>query len=156
MLAKFVCEAEKLPYLLEFCMHSCAALPLVWKQKETQLAPSCFGDFDESSSEDEENTLVDHVNERDDVACVIRRSPPSVVAHIYPVHLLETGKTYPSFWDMLRFSWTSDRVSKWHRQIFTNPEYPDRPFDSVKNMLCLVPGVHRMWNNGNFALKPVG
>jgi len=55
----------------------------------------------------------------------------------------------PEFWKLLFLFWDEDRVMKWKRTIFSNPENPSF------NLISLSPNAHDMWNRGHFALKPL-
>ncbi|GLA50869.1 hypothetical protein AnigIFM63604_007188 [Aspergillus niger] len=170
----FVTESEKSPYLLEFSMHACAALGLTWRQKEprTRLPRngSSASDIEEkssgaSSSTSRNKSIVQKALQRDDFACVIRKTAPAQVTHIYPHCLIVAGRTkkrtntvrtYPPFWDMLKYFWGPTRVTAWRSQIFTDHNQPETPYDNLKNLMCLGDDLHRLWNDGCFALRPIG
>ncbi|GKZ50246.1 hypothetical protein AbraIFM66951_003241 [Aspergillus brasiliensis] len=162
----FVTETEKSSYLLEFCMHACSALGLAWRQKEPRSrkdnSSTSMFDVEEdsgSSSEASRNkTIFEKALERDR-NCIIRRSSPVKITHIYPPHFITVGrarkssaaKTYPPFWDMLKFFWEPERLAAWQSQMTTN-----LPYDSLQNLMCLNADLQQMWNEGHFALRPVG
>jgi hypothetical protein len=61
----------------------------------------------------------------------------------------------PEFWKLLFLFWDKDRVMKWKRTIFSNPENPNVGVEGCFNLISLSPDAHAMWNRGNFALKPL-
>lgn len=160
-LETFVNEAAKSTYFIEFVMHACAALPLVWKQKAPQPPKSSSsGTCSDDSKNNRKNTLIDRVRYRHDDSCAIDGTTPVEVVHIYPHYLLGGRKTnlsrsYPPFWDMLSFFWAPDRIEMWHRQIFRDRSDPTKQFDSIRNMMCMSPTAHELWNRGAFVLKPI-
>ena len=160
-LETFVDEAAKSTYFIEFVMHACAAMPLVWKQKAPQPPKSSSsGTCSDDSKNNRKETFIDRVRERHDDSCVIDGTTPVEVVHIYPHYLLGGRKTnfarsYPPFWDMLSFFWAPERIEMWHRQVFRDRSDPTKQFDSIRNMMCMSPTAHELWNRGSFVLKPV-
>ena len=82
------------------------------------------------------------------------------VAHIYPHSMLSsegvyTGRVGLTFWDQLRMFWSDDRVYAWWKAIFENPYNSGVGVDACYNLICLNPHVHRCWNKGYFAFKPI-
>ena len=61
----------------------------------------------------------------------------------------------PQFWKLLYLFWNEDQVNEWRRKIFPNPENPNTAVDEPFNLICLAPDAHDMWNDGEFALKPL-
>jgi len=68
---------------------------------------------------------------------------------------LKSFDMIPKFWRLLRIFWDKDRVEKWKRTIFPNPQNPDVGVESCFNLISLTPTAHDMWNKGLFALKPL-
>ncbi|KAE8319790.1 hypothetical protein BDV41DRAFT_169821 [Aspergillus transmontanensis] len=162
LLEKLVVEAEKSPYLVKFCQHACTAIPLTWKQKEPRFRQSNQSASSTSSGTNNRNeTLKKKAKKRDNESCVIRKQSAGVqVAHIYPWCLLSgnqtnVGLSYPPFWEMLKYFWSPARISLWHSKIFTNPERPGTPYDSISNLICLSSDLHQAWTDGRFALRPL-
>lgn len=48
-----------------------------------------------------------------------------------------------------------EEVDRWHRQIFRNPDQPDRGVETCENLICLTPQLHRYWSTGKCAFRPV-
>lgn len=122
MLEKIVEEAEKSLHFLEFCMHACVSLPLIWQQKEPKFQDEdedWNGDLSSSSrSSGRKKRLTDLVADCDEYRCVARGTSPYDDAHIYPHFLLanrhsNVTKTLPPFWEMFKYFWTSDRIKSW-------------------------------------------
>ncbi|KAE8374597.1 hypothetical protein BDV26DRAFT_284128 [Aspergillus bertholletiae] len=161
MLEKFVIEAEKSPYLMKFCEHACTAIPLVWKQKEPIPRQGSQSTSSKSSGANRKEALADKARERDGKRCVIRKLIEAVqVAHIYPWCLISerrtnVNRTFPPFWEMLRYFWSPEKIDVWHQHIFTNPDRPSTSYDSISNMICLSADLHQSWTNGRFALRPL-
>ncbi|GLA50868.1 hypothetical protein AnigIFM63604_007187 [Aspergillus niger] len=160
-LTTLVTESEKSSYLLEFCMHACSVLGLTWRQKEPKIRKDTLSismfDVEQaseaSSGDSREKTSTEKALERDK-DCIIRKSCPGEVTHIYPHHLITAGRprmAYPPFWDTLKFFWGPERLAAWRSQIFAN-----LPYDSMQNLVCLNADLQHMWNDGRFALRPVG
>jgi hypothetical protein len=61
----------------------------------------------------------------------------------------------PEFWDLLYLFWDEDRVTKWRRKIFQDPENPSVGVEDCFNLISLSPDAHSMWTEGLFALKPL-
>jgi hypothetical protein len=61
----------------------------------------------------------------------------------------------PEFWESLALFWDEDRINKWYKTIFTDPENPDIGVERCFNLISLSPDAHDMWNNGMLALKPL-
>jgi hypothetical protein len=51
--------------------------------------------------------------------------------------------------------WNKDRIERWKKEIFRNPQNPETGVESCFNLICLNPTAHDMWNLGVFALKPL-
>ncbi|KAE8371979.1 hypothetical protein BDV26DRAFT_298290 [Aspergillus bertholletiae] len=162
MLEKFICECEKSTFLLDFCMHACAAIPLLWAQKPPR-PPSSESSSATTSSPTPANRRQKIINlalERDGKSCLFRKTQFVDVAHIYPHYLLADRRTnfsttLPPFWGMLEYFWPPEKVKRWHDKIFTNPTDPSRQVDSVFNTMCISPDIHRMWSTGICAFRPL-
>jgi hypothetical protein len=86
------------------------------------------------------------------------------VADIFPYNMLNTPPPHkerkvsdliPNLWKLLYLFWDRDQVDKWRYKIFSNSENPNTGVDEAFNLICLTPDAHDMWNNGQFALKPL-
>ena len=81
-------------------------------------------------------------------------------AHIFPFSLLK-GKTQRlhsqkiDFWALLGMFWDKERVRQWRETVFRDANKPETPTDGCDNLICLSPTMHRWWNDGRFALKPI-
>ncbi|KAK1149752.1 hypothetical protein N8T08_005306 [Aspergillus melleus] len=64
-------------------------------------------------------------------------------------------KTYPPFWDMLEYFWSSTRIKAWKDKIFVDPNQPRKQVDSVENQLCMSKDLHYLWTEGRFVLRPL-
>ncbi|KAE8339790.1 hypothetical protein BDV24DRAFT_72740 [Aspergillus arachidicola] len=161
LLENLVVEAEKSPYLVEFCQHACTAIPLTWKQKEPVNRQSSQSSSRTGGTNNRNKTLSRKAKDRDNDSCVIRKDKVGLqIAHIYPWCLLSGNETnvsrsYPPFWRMLRYFWSPARISLWHSEIFTNPKRPGTPYDSISNLICLSSDLHQAWTDGRFSLRPL-
>ncbi|KIX05490.1 uncharacterized protein Z518_06362 [Rhinocladiella mackenziei CBS 650.93] len=107
---------------------------------------------------------VNNCKERDDHRCVLTRRPDPQAAHIFPYCMLnprptadrnKTSNGIPDFWQSLRLFWNRDRIDKWKRTIFQDPQNPYTGVDRCFNLISLSADAHNMWNKGMFALKPL-
>jgi len=73
--------------------------------------------------------------------------------HADPSH--PSHRAQSSFWRLLTGFWAEDRVAKWRKKIFPNPDHPDTGVDVCFNLISLSPSAHWYWNKGHFALKPL-
>lgn len=160
-LETFVNEAAKSTCFIEFVMHACAAMPLVWKQKAPQPPmSSSSGTCSDDSKNNRKKPFSDRVRERHDDSCVINGTTPVEVVHIYPHYLLGGAQNklrakLPSVLGHVVFFWPPERIEIWHRQIFRDRSDPTKQFDSIRNMMCMSPTAHELWNRGSFVLKPI-
>ena len=60
------------------------------------------------------------------------------------------------FWEALAIFWTKDHIEKWKKAIFPDAVNPEEAIDSCENLISLNAYAHIIWNDGSFALKPVG
>jgi len=100
--------------------------------------------------------------ERDGKACAITRISQHQVAHIYRHGLINLpniqtvfDRCIPSIWKLLHVFWDEDKVMRWRRSIFRDPNDPEKPCDGCYNMICLRDDIHSMWEKGIFALRPI-
>ncbi|WEW58165.1 hypothetical protein PRK78_003633 [Emydomyces testavorans] len=93
---------------------------------------------------------------RDKNRCVITGADdPVEVAHIFPFAM--RGLQSPDIvndtynpWSVLRMFWTQERVDTWYNAI-TGP----LATESVQNLMCFAPHVHKYHARAYFALEPV-
>lgn len=98
MLERFVEETAKSTYMLEFCMHACSAIPLVWRQKAPEPPNS---DSSNAPSNDFSNRrkkpLIDRARERDDGLCIIIDSGLcKLLRLIHTTYSRDTNPIHPS------------------------------------------------------------
>ncbi|KKZ61436.1 hypothetical protein EMCG_03949 [[Emmonsia] crescens] len=97
---------------------------------------------------------ADLCRERDCKQCVITQADsPVEVTHIFPFAMRylqshEARKAWYNPWKVLRLFWSDERVDRWLQTIEPTTE-------TMKNLLCLTPSVHKYHANAYFALKPV-
>ncbi|OCK95594.1 uncharacterized protein K441DRAFT_555677 [Cenococcum geophilum 1.58] len=109
------------------------------------------------------DSAKDRCIERDNGECVLTKANEPQATHIFPYSMLnKTANTsharytaQSSFWSLLKVFWDKDRVDKWRKKIFPDPQHPDTGVDSCFNLICLTATAHGYWNNGHFALKPL-
>lgn len=93
---------------------------------------------------------------RDKSRCVITRADdPVEVAHIFPFFMrgLQSADIFNDAynpWGVLRMFWTQERVDSWYNAI-TGP----LATESVQNLMCFAPSVHKYHERAYFALEPV-
>jgi HNH endonuclease len=91
----------------------------------------------------------------------LTNAPLPQVAHIFPYTILNKvrnpspKKPTPEFWGLLGVFWNRDRIERWKKEIFRNPQNPETGVESCFNLICLTSTAHEMWNRGVFALKPL-
>ncbi|KIX00157.1 uncharacterized protein Z518_10294 [Rhinocladiella mackenziei CBS 650.93] len=107
---------------------------------------------------------VNKCKKRDDHQCVLTRRPGPQAAHIFPYCMLNprpkadrnnTSNGIPEFWESIRVFWDEDRIDKWKRTIFQDPQSPYTGVDRCFNLISLSADTHDVWNRGMFALKPL-
>src|SRR5436190_17281338 len=54
-------------------------------------------------------------------------------------------KCTPDFWRLLKHFWDADRIAKWKREIFPDPQDPKTGVDGCFNLVCLSPDAHSLW-----------
>jgi HNH endonuclease len=72
-----------------------------------------------------------------------------------PVSRYHASNAIPELWESLALFWDEDRIKKWYKTTFTDPENPDIGVERCFNLISLSPDAHDMWNQGMFALKPL-
>ncbi|OJD11661.1 hypothetical protein ACJ73_09497 [Blastomyces percursus] len=93
---------------------------------------------------------------RDENRCVITGADdPADVAHIFPFSMRELQSPVLvndvfNPWSVLRMFWTKERVDAWYDAI-TSP----LATESVRNLMCFAPSVHKYHERAYFALEPV-
>ncbi|PGH03521.1 hypothetical protein AJ79_07356 [Helicocarpus griseus UAMH5409] len=92
---------------------------------------------------------------RDNKLCIVTRSgPPTEVAHIFPFAMRHlqgpaaiTERQNP--WVVLKMFWSEERVDRWFNAI-------DGPgTETVENLFCLAPSVHKYHERAYFAFRPI-
>lgn len=75
-------------------------------------------------------------------------------AHIYTFSLRKNSKSgqdgYNSFWGMLRYFWSSERVRRWE-EVILGPQNTE----TCENLTYLSPSLHTYWSLAHFALQPI-
>jgi hypothetical protein len=97
--------------------------------------------------------------QRDNFRCVITSDPINDVAHIYPFSLLKNKEegifgVRHSFWDYLENFWPVEKIAAWEAELFPTG-ICEMGIERVYNLITLSSTVHRAWNRGAFALKPI-
>jgi hypothetical protein len=93
---------------------------------------------------------------RDKNRCIITGADdPVKVAHIFPFSMrglqsLDIVNDTYNPWSVLRMFWTQERVDTWYNAI-TGP----LATESVQNLMCFAPHVHKYHERAYFALEPV-
>jgi hypothetical protein len=59
--------------------------------------------------------------------------------------------TTPSYWYTLKTFWGEERTDKWHNAVFSTPSKTE----IVENVILLNSNLHKLWGNGEMALKPI-
>jgi hypothetical protein len=80
------------------------------------------------------------------------------VAHIYPFCLLSKeedtfGKRHV-FWQILSNFWPEEKITAWEAIIFPDGS-EERGLETPRNLITFGAHVHKLWNKGDFALKPI-
>ncbi|KDB21405.1 hypothetical protein H109_06653 [Trichophyton interdigitale MR816] len=99
---------------------------------------------------------VDLCRARDENRCVITGADdPVECAHIFPFSM--RGLQAPDIvqdpfnpWSVLRMFWSNERVDAWYNAV-TGP----LGTETVRNLMCLAPSVHKYHERSFFALEPV-
>lgn len=151
--------------------YSCRHLPLLWLQKPAKTEDTSASSSNSTSSVDSDGHITKKrkgreskpialASERESNLCFLKRSHPKDVAHIYSNHLIHPQPQYAQrahqFWDLLAIFWGPERLTKWRAQIYSDPSDPQKAADTVTNMICMSPDIHRMWGDALFALRPLG
>ena len=171
-LERLVAQAQAAPDICILLFENCYALPRLWMQRNsndkdstsTTTASSASSNRSSShesrgvarSKSEEEKAVV-----RDRETCVITKTPPIQICHIYPRSLLSENRTgvlqaaVPPFWSLLRLFFDKDKIDQWHSEIFRNPNQPDKGVETCENLMCLTPQLHTYWGMGKCAFRPV-
>ncbi|KAF3893061.1 HNHc domain-containing protein [Trichophyton interdigitale] len=88
---------------------------------------------------------------RDGDRCIITKHAYPDVAHIYPYSMGGVAHESPNstFWTLLRSYWSNERVENWRAAVFP------RGTETLCNLLCLSPNMHRWHSKGLLGLQPV-
>ncbi|KAL2825484.1 hypothetical protein BDW59DRAFT_146282 [Aspergillus cavernicola] len=152
------------PLLVPFAIQSCFVVPRVWAQKPPrfydQLSVSSSSASSYSSGRSQRLAIL--TRERDGNKCVLTKTGPCDVAHIFAHSLIRpkkqqtaSDKCIPSMWSVLSMFWSKDQVEKWKRTIFGVESNGLIGEDGVFNLLCLRPDLQRAWAQGSFGLRPL-
>jgi len=165
-LEEFIHQAKPPPSLVSCFMKSCHSIPRTWMQRpprapEGSTSTSTSGES-ASKRRRREKTPKDLALERDRGLCVVTKCGPIDMAHIYPNCLIYPSRSrsafdesIPEFWEILSIFWSPEQIQRWRSKIFRDSADPTKPADACFNLICLGPGVHRMWGDGAFALRPL-
>ncbi|EGE07031.1 hypothetical protein TEQG_05864 [Trichophyton equinum CBS 127.97] len=93
----------------------------------------------------------DNCSVRDGDRCIITKHAYPDVAHIYPYSMGGVAHESPNstFWTLLRSYWSNERVENWRVAVFP------RGTETLCNLLCLSPNMHRWHSKGLLGLQPV-
>jgi hypothetical protein len=152
------------PDLVPFAIQSCFVVPRLWAQKPPKFpnnVPVSSSDASSCSS-GRSRRLAELTRERDGGICILSKSGPCDVAHIFAHYLLKpknkptaSDKCIPTIWSVLFLFWPREQVEKWKNTIFHDYFTKTAGEDGVFNMLCLRPDLQRAWAQGRFALRPM-
>lgn len=175
ILEKMVEKARVAPeFVWVVARYSCRHLPLLWLQKPPKgkgsSAPTSTSTSSAASSFDRdgrpkkksrrEYRPVELARKRENQGCFLNRTEPIEVAHIYPNYLIhpraEDAKRPFEFWDLLKIFWGAEKLASWQAELYRNPENPTKAADTIKNLICMGPEIHKMWSNAHCALRPLG
>ena len=96
---------------------------------------------------------------RENHGCFLNCTEPIEMAHIYPNHLIHShskGKQSPlELWDLLKIFWGPKELASWQAELYWNPKDPMKAADTIKNLMCMGPEIHKMWCGAHFALRPL-
>ncbi|KKZ63636.1 hypothetical protein EMCG_02077 [[Emmonsia] crescens] len=156
-------NAQKAPYFVAAFADQCFRLALAWRQRpidDQKLAVSDSGSTDEERPRKRLKRAGGPkalAEERDKKICVLTKTAPVEVAHIYPNCLIESPYTrrISHFWKVLEAFWTQDKINSWRSLIFRDPENPLKPFDACFNLICMNKIMHAMWGDGHLAIRPL-
>ncbi|KAL4786494.1 hypothetical protein BJX76DRAFT_355042 [Aspergillus varians] len=152
------------PLLVLVAIETCFVVPRVWAQKPQRLSGllSVSSSSTSSSLPRRSQRLAILTRERDGNVCVLTKTRPCDVAHIFAHSLIRpkkqqttSDKCIPSMWSVLSMFWSEDQVERWKRTIFGDESNGLIGEDEVSNLLCLRPDLQRAWAQGYFGLRPV-
>ncbi len=96
--------------------------------------------------------------QRDNFRCVLTGAGDIDIAHIYPHHSMKykEGRLEPryNFWNHLKLFWPKEKIAAWEAEMFPN-SIGEFGVERVYNLICLSSSTHRIWAEGQFALKPI-
>lgn len=100
---------------------------------------------------------------RRDQVCVLTKNGSILadVAHIVPWSLLHPNPSATKtnrrheFWLAVKAMWGADRVEEWMQEC-GDAGQNFHALDTVRNVVLLFVGLHRMWPRGIWAIKPLG
>lgn len=152
------------PDIAPFAIQSCFVVPRLWAQKPPQFSENVSVSSSDASSRSSGRSrrLAELARERDGGVCILSKSGPCDVAHIFAHCLLKPKKKQtasdrcvPTIWSVLFLFWPKEQVEKWKRCIFHGNSNETTGEDGVFNLICLRPDLQRAWAQGRFALRPV-
>lgn len=137
-------------------MKSCHSLPRIWMPKSARFpkykyrtsAPEYPNSVTLSESSRPE-VIEARTAERDGNGCVLSRSGPFQIAHIFPRHLLDAMNTItreqslPTIWEQLSMFWLEEQVDRWYDQIEVDEDNITEIVDGVSNRICLRNDLHQ-------------
>ncbi|KAB8236920.1 uncharacterized protein BDW43DRAFT_307934 [Aspergillus alliaceus] len=115
-----------------------------------------------SRSSGRSRRLAELARERDGGICILSKSAPCDVAHIFAHYLLKpknkptaSDRCVPTIWSVLFLFWPREQVEKWKNSVVHDNSNGAADEDGVFNLLCLRPDLQRAWAQGRFALRPM-
>jgi hypothetical protein len=63
------------------------------------------------------------------------------------------GKRH-AFWHMLKNFWPEEKITAWEEMVFPDG-LEERGLETPRNLITFAAQVHKLWNKGVFALKPI-
>lgn len=152
------------PDLAPFAIQSCFVVPRLWAQKSPKFSDnvSVPSSNASSGSSGRSRRLAELARERDGGVCILSKSNPCDVVHIFAHCLLKpknkptvSDRCVPTIWSVLFLFWPREQVEKWKSTIFHDNSNQTAGRDGVFNMICLRPDLQRAWAEGRFALRPM-
>lgn len=90
------------------------------------------------------------------MTCAVTRiGSPIDVTHIFPSSMQHLQAPDPNSadkfgpWKVLRMFWTREKVDRWYNAVARHGT------ETIQNVFCLSPHVHRFYESVYFALKPL-
>lgn len=150
-----------------FAKYSCDQIPLLWVQDPRESDDdseeedgdghaSSFSSSTTASTSANSNTHPAKVAyDRDDESCVFRRTGAIDIMHICPTHLIDESQPHTvKFWDLLSIFWSAEQLQLWKRSLSTS-SHDDNNNTHYNNYLCISPDIHKMWQVGALAFRPL-